>query len=164
MPRAVRVVATGAAAVAGFAERQRRQVASQALEGVADQVARLVSTLEGERQTVQAGLARVAVELALVIAREVVRRELRQGNYDLEAIVREALAESSLAAGPCRVRVNPVDRPGLEAIPFRSGTTLVADEGVRRGDVQVETSLGVLVRESARLLDAVEQRLLEALH
>jgi flagellar assembly protein FliH len=167
-PRSVRLVASGERARAAFEERgrasERLRGAEEALSEVAGEVERIVSALEGERAAVQANLARVSVELALVIAREVVRREIRAGNYDLEAIVRESLAEASLAAGPCRVRVSPKDRTALEAVPFRSGTTLVADEGVRRGDVQVETALGMLVRESARLLDAVEQRLLEALH
>jgi len=166
--RAVRLLASGAEARNALAERARESARSEgareALAEVAARVERIVSALESEREAAEANLAHVSVELALVIAREILRREIRAGNYDLEKIVREALSETAGAAGPCTVRLNPTDRAALESVPFRSGTTLLGDEGVRRGDVQVETALGLLVRESSRLLDAIEQRLLEALH
>ena len=47
---------------------------------------------------------------------------------------------------------------------FRTGTRIQADEGVSRGDVHVETSLGLLVREAFGALESIEQRLLEELH
>ncbi len=123
-----------------------------------------LSACETERLAVCGGLARFSVELALTIAREILRREISSGNFDLEKIVRETLSEASVGRGSCVVHVHPVDCQSLKDVRFRTGTAVQADDGVRRGDVHVETSLGTLVRETARLLDAVRQRLLEEMH
>jgi len=57
--------------------------------------------------------------------------------------------------------LNPADHARLADIRFRTGTTIQADDGVPRGDVHVETSLGIMVRETMGSLDAIEKRLLE---
>lgn len=149
-------------------ERARELGRSEGSAAARDEtVARLEQALcacEAERLAACGGLARVSVELAITIAREILRREISAGNFDLEKIVRETLSEASIGRGSCVVHVHPADRETLKEVRFRTGTTVLADEGVRRGDVHVETSLGTLVRETSRLLEAVRQRLLEELH
>jgi hypothetical protein len=57
------------------------------------------------------------------------------------------------------VHLNPDDLARLEGVRFRAGTRLEADSGVRRGDVHVESALGLLVREIDALLASVGERI-----
>ena len=134
-----------------------RDDAVQALDAAAERV-------DAACAQARDALARTAVELAVEIARRLLRREIPSGNYDLERIVREALQEAAAGRGPCVVHLNPADHERLADVRFRTGTRIQADEGVSRGDVHVETSLGLLVREAFGALDSIEQRLLEELH
>jgi len=122
---------------------------------------RAVQGLEAEREEALAALSRTSIELAIQIARHLLRREVRAENYDLEKLVRQTLEEASVGRGPCVVHLNPVDHARLAGVRFRTGTTVQADDGVSRGDVHVETSLGLMVRETLGTLDAIEKRLLE---
>ena len=63
----------------------------------------------------------------------------------------------------CEVHLHPTDFAKLADTRFRSGTQLFADEGVPLGDVHVESTLGLLVRDTTDSLAAIEQRLLEDL-
>jgi flagellar biosynthesis/type III secretory pathway protein FliH len=109
--------------------------------------------LNGSRRR---GLARgTAAELALEIARTLLRTELARGNYDLERLVRETLGEASVGRSPCVVHLHPADHARLADLRFRSGTRLEPDEGVSRGDVHVETPPGLLVRDVDGALDAI---------
>jgi flagellar biosynthesis/type III secretory pathway protein FliH len=114
-------------------------------------------------ESLHASLARTAAELALEIARSLVRRELAQGQYDLERIVRETLAESGVGRGACVVHLHPADCARLEGVKFRAGTRLEPDPGVARGDVHLETALGLLVRDVDHALEAIAKRLHEEL-
>jgi flagellar biosynthesis/type III secretory pathway protein FliH len=122
-----------------------------------------VESVNASRQSAGDELARTAIELATSIARTLLRTEISAGRYDLEAMVREALAESASGRRPCVVHLNPADCARLADVKFRSGTVLQADEGIAPGDVQVETSLGLLVREAVGAVDSIEERLREEL-
>lgn len=111
----------------------------------------------------RAALARTAAELALEIARTLLRTELARGNYDLERIVRETLSEASVGRSACVVHLHPADHARLADVRFRSGTRLEPDEGVARGDVHVETPLGLLVRDLDGTIEAIGKRLQEEL-
>jgi len=119
--------------------------------------------LAESRTAAEAELATTAVSLATAITRALLRTELDHGGYDIETMVRETLAEAGVGRNACVVHLNPTDYARLADARFRSGTKIEADEGVPLADVHVETSLGLLVRETLDAVDAIEARLLEDL-
>lgn len=165
-PTAARLLASGAEAV--LAERLARARAEGHAAGLAegrqqgaavlDTAVERLGTLEREAHD---ALGRTSVEIALEIARTILRREISAGNYDIEKIVRETLAEAATGRAPCRVHVNPADHAALASTRFRSGTEIAPDSGVPRGDVHVETTLGLLVRDVDSALRSIRRRLQE---
>jgi flagellar biosynthesis/type III secretory pathway protein FliH len=122
-----------------------------------------VTALDELTERAGAELASTSVDLALEIARTILRVEIAAGNYDVERLVRESLHETGVGRGSCVVHLNPTDCARLADVRFRSGTTIEPDDGVPLGDVQVETSLGLLVREGLGALESIERRLREEL-
>jgi flagellar biosynthesis/type III secretory pathway protein FliH len=158
------LLAHGAEAV--LATRLERARAEGHRAGRAEAAALLERAAEGVRaseEEARAALARAAAELAVEIARTLLRKELAQGNYDVERLVRETLAEAALGRSPCVVHLHPADHARLASTPFRSGTRLEPDPGVSKGDVHVETALGLLVRDLDGALASIAQRLAEEL-
>ena len=119
------------------------------------------AAIAAEAEDARAELAATAVHLAIGITRTLLRTEIAAGNYDLERTVRDVLAQATSGRGACTVHLNPVDCARLAGVPFRNGTVLEPDEGVHAGDVHVETSLGLLVRETFGALRDIEARILE---
>ncbi len=119
--------------------------------------------LDQEREKLTAELAHSAVDLAVNIARQLVRAEIANGNHDIEKIVRETLEAASVGRGHCTVHVHPEDFEVLRRASFRTGTSLQADIGVTRGDVHVDTSMGLMVREIEESLSSIAARLREEL-
>lgn len=128
---------------------------AEALQHAAGALLRATEALEGEQDRA----AKLAVEMALEIARVLLRREALAGNYDLEAIVRETLAVSGVDRGRCVVHVHPEDAKALESVAFRAGTVIEADVAVSRGNVQVSTPRGLMVREFEQALEAIASEL-----
>lgn len=143
---------------AGLAQGQR-----EAAEQAAGALARAAEALDEERRRACASLAHAAVELAIEVSRELLRREVAAGRYDIERMVRDTLESSSAGRARCIVHLHPEDVRALEKIPFRSGTSLQPDIGVARGDVHVETSLGLMVRELDGALESIAESLREML-
>lgn len=138
--------------------RERRAHARGFAEGRAqalDQAAGALETAAAELEAEHARAAKLAVEMALEISRVLLRREAQAGNYDLETIVRETLAVSGVDRGRCVVHLNPEDAKTLEHVTFRAGTVIEPDVAVARGNVQVSTPRGLLVREFEQALDAI---------
>ncbi|MCK6445914.1 MAG: flagellar assembly protein FliH [Planctomycetes bacterium] len=138
--------------------RERRAHARGVAEGRAlalEQAAGALERATAELEAEHARAAKLAVELALEIARVLLRREAQTGNYDLERIVRETLAVSGVDRGRCVVHLNPEDAKALENLTFRAGTVIEPDVAVARGNVQVSTPRGLLVREFEQALDAI---------
>jgi flagellar biosynthesis/type III secretory pathway protein FliH len=135
---------------------QGRMLTERALE-------ELERRLAAREESARAELARSAVELALEIARVLLRREIGRGQYDLERIVRDTLSEAAVGRSPCVVHLNPADCARLSEVRFRSGTKIAPDEGVALGDVHVETPLGLLVRDLDGALESIGRRLREEL-
>ena len=138
----------------GFAEAQR--TAASALEQAA-------AALDEERKGLIEAVAENAALLAVEIAQQLLRKSLAEGDYDITAIVREALASAGCTTGTTLVRVHPTDADALAEVPFRAGTQVQADPSVRRGDVMVETDQGVLVREIDGCVATIRGKLEEAL-
>jgi len=159
-----RLLAHGAEAVAELLQaRTRAEYEQRGREAAGSCLDAAVLRLNAIEEEVRGSLAHTAVELALEIARTLLRTELTRGNYDLERLVRETLGEASVGRSACVVHLHPADHARLADVRFRSGTRLEPDEGVARGDVHVETTLGLLVRDLDGALDSIGKRLREDL-
>lgn len=147
-----------AAFEAGRAEGLAAQLESgrEALEGAA-------ARLDAARQEAEDGLPQHVVELSVAIASELLAVELHEGNYDMERLVRGALASSGVGRGSCTVHVSQADAERLASVSFRAGTTIEADSSLTPGDIHVTTPRGLLVREMEPALDAIREQLLEEL-
>ncbi len=160
-PRAVNLCRGG---LAGLIERRVALARAEGERAASAKAARALELaaerLDRAREEAQAALARNTVQLAVEIARTLVRKELIAGTHNLESMVREALAASGAGRGPCTVHLNPADIAALEGVRFRAGTELEPDEAVARGDVHVETPHGLLVRETSEALRSIHERLL----
>jgi flagellar biosynthesis/type III secretory pathway protein FliH len=137
----------------GVAEGEARALAQAArrLDESAD-------ALQRARAASDAAVAEDSLRLALSIAREILRREIDAGRYDLERIVREALTASGAGRAACVVHLNPADVEKLAGVPFRAATRLEADPEVAPGDVHVSTARGTLVRDVDAALAAIAER------
>ena len=164
----IRVVDTGDEALDAAAEVVRRigiaEGARLAAEREAASLAAAAERLDAFGAEAAEALSRHAVELAVEITRHLLRVEVDAGRYDLERIVREALSKVPADRSRCVVHVNPDDAAALRQVRFREGTSVDADVDVRRGDVHVETSIGLMVRELDSALASIRARLLEDLH
>ncbi len=98
--------------------------------------------------------------LAVEIAAQVLRREIDAERYDLEGMVRQALAVAATGRAPAVIRVSPKDAERLTKVPFRSGTTVEADPAMIPGNVHVVCARGVVVREVDEILSHVRAALL----
>jgi len=160
----VEVLASGSAAseaaclahARAAGERAGRAEAGAALDAAVEHL----RVLEEEART---RLAENAVALGIEIARTLLRGEIQRDRHDIERLVRGTLAEAATGRAPCVVHLHPSDHARLATTKFRSGTRIEPDVGVAKGDVHVETSLGLLVRDVDDLLAAVARRLKEDL-
>jgi flagellar biosynthesis/type III secretory pathway protein FliH len=143
---------------AGAAEgaAKERERAARALDAA-------VLNLEAQRLEASEALAQTAVGLAVEIARELMAVELEAGRHNVERIVREALAAAGGGRGEFTVHLNPADAAALAGVPFRSGTRVAADPGIARGEVQVQTPSGLLVRDLEDALAEIRRRILSSL-
>jgi flagellar assembly protein FliH len=102
------------------------------------------------------------VALAMALARQIVRRELKQDPTQIIGIVREALAQLPVAAREVRIQLHPQDaaivREHLAPAEQERAWSLVEDPMMTRGgcqvlsatsriDVRLETRLGALLSE-----------------
>jgi flagellar biosynthesis/type III secretory pathway protein FliH len=143
--------------------RGRAEGRAAALSEVGRAFEEALERLDAGRRDAEEQLARGAVELALGIAQHLLRSEIPAGRYDLERIVREALACSDTGRGACVVHVHPLDAERLSEVPFRAGTQIEPDHAVPRGSVHVTTPHGLLVRDLDLALRSIGERILERL-
>ena len=108
-------------------------------------------------------LAQATATLAGEIAQVLLCKELAAGNYDIVAIVRATLASSYSSLGTTTIHVHPDDATALEEVRFRSGTVVQSNPALRRGNVQIETDQGLLVRNLDDCVAAMRESLREAL-
>jgi len=89
-------------------------------------------------------IARLSVE----IARKVLMRNIREGDYEIEAIIQEAL-KNAPESNSTVVRLNPQDLDDIRTLQEEgtvafSGAELVPDSAVGRAECVVESPQGVL--------------------
>jgi flagellar biosynthesis/type III secretory pathway protein FliH len=122
-----------------------------------------IERLDKSREEALDALSTSTVELAVEIARQIVRVEIQAENYDLERIVRGSLSQSGLGRGKAVIHLCPADHKRLAEVEFRSGTEIAIDTSLEPGDVHVQASQGLLVREVSECLASVREQLLEDL-
>lgn len=144
-------------------ERGRRQGERAASDALSTLLETALAEIESLREAALARLAQDAADLALEIARELVRCETRTQRHDIERIVRETLAATSVGRGACVVHLHPHDAQRLEQVHFRARTQIEADPSVPEGNVHVTTPQGLLVRDLEHALDTIGQRLRQEL-
>ena len=125
----------------GFAEGQ--QAAMQVRMQHGREVARVLDELRGRFAELESGGAEQVLQLALAIARQVVRREVEVDAALVLPALREAVASVIDQQSHPRVHLSPQDldhlRGDLEADGMLKGCRFVPDASVRRGGCRVET-------------------------
>lgn len=116
-------------------------------------------TLEATATEAAESVAATAVELAVEIAQHMVRAEVDAGRHNVETIVRETLASGGVGRAECTVHVHPDDAAELAGVAFRSGTKIEPDVGVGRGEAQVVTPNGLLVRDFDEAFAEIRRRM-----
>lgn len=152
-----------AAELAAAEARGREAGAAEALANAARALTQAAERYDAARAELSAEAGAESVELAVRIVRQLLRVEVPEGRYGLEEIVRDVLAQGDAGYGSHALRLHPEDAQALEGVALRSGTTIVADADVRRGDVRLETPQGVLVRRLDACVDEIRERLMEGL-
>lgn len=140
-------------------EAGRRAGLAEARQGAVGALCAAAERLDRAREAALDDLVHQSIDLALEMARTLLRCELPAGRYDLESMVRESLSFSGVERGRCVVHLHPEDAARLEGVAFRSGTELEADPGIARGSVHVTTPQGLLVRDLDEALRAIGERL-----
>ena len=141
----------------------------------AGRLALVLESLSRPFAALDAAVEQELVALAIALARQLVRRELKADPGQIVGIVRDALQALPVAARDIKVHLNPEDarlvREHLPAVDQDRAWTLVEDPLLTRGgarvatassqvDARLETRLGALVAEllgSAREGDRAEE-------
>ena len=133
---------------AGY-DQGRKQGFEQGVAAAHAQAAELAALAErfsAALATAQAGVAETLVELALDIAKQVVREHVDHDPTALLAAAREVLAAEPALAGSPQLVVNPADLPVVEAYLMEQlgtrGWTVRADASVERGGCRAQAASG----------------------
>lgn len=146
-------------------EEGRRQAAGQ-LEGEFGRLSRAIEEAAGYKARLRAQAERELVELALAIARRIVRREL---HVDAEAVL--GLAKAALEKASLRevaaVRLHPAHAAPVRAHLARIGAPqsieVQEDPSLEPGAVVVETSRGIIDASLQSQLEEIGRGLADAL-
>ena len=126
-------------------------------------VERVCAALDAARERALDEVSSGSVELAVEIARQLLKLHIQAGDYDLERIVRGALDDSGVGRGRCIVHVSPDDLDLLDGVVFRAETSIEPDPDLARGEIHVTTPRGMLVRDIESALESIREQLLEDL-
>jgi flagellar biosynthesis/type III secretory pathway protein FliH len=113
---------------------------------------------------------RAAVELALAVATRLLHERITDGEFAVEALVRDMLGQFA-GPPPVTVRLNPADLAllatrldGRPLVPEGTpGPTLAADPGLGRGSCRLEAGGQMLLSDLADQLEEVRTHLLRSL-
>jgi flagellar assembly protein FliH len=141
-------------------EQGMREGTAAGREQVKSQVARLdrlFASLATPLADLEDGVQRELVALAMALARQILRRELKQDPTQIIGIVREAIAQLPIAARDVRIQLHPQDaaivRENLAPAEQERAWTLVEDPMMTRGGCQVITATSRIdVRLETRLM------------
>ncbi|MCU0939130.1 MAG: flagellar assembly protein FliH [Burkholderiaceae bacterium] len=126
----------------GFAAGEQAAMLVRSQHG--REMARVLDELRGRFAELESDGAEQVLQLALAIARQVVRREVEVDATTVLPALREAVASVIDQQTHPRVHLNPADldhlRVNLEADGLLKGCRFVPDPGVKRGGCRVETA------------------------
>ncbi len=104
------------------------------------------------------------VSLAMVIARQIIRRELKTDPTHVVAVVREAVASLPMASRTVRIRLHPEDaelvRKALSVSESEQGWYIVDDPVMTRGGCQVLTETSQVDATVEKRLTAIASQLM----
>lgn len=161
----IRADAYAAAHAEGFAAGRAKAIADGA-QKTAREVQRLVRICEELAQPlakVDDAVVEQVGELAVMIARHLVRRELKHAPGEVVGVVREAMRLLPLSTRRARIHLHPDDLLIVqEALAVRSDTAwqLEADPLVSRGGCVVETEISRIDAQVESRIAAVASRML----
>lgn len=130
----------GLAALEGFKQTFAQQATAQ-IGALLDAFDRQFEALDGE-------IAQTVTETAVQLARQVLRAELQMRPELVATIASEAANAVMLSARHITVHVHPLDLPlvaeGAEEALSARGGRLLADPGIERGGVLVQSDIGAI--------------------
>jgi flagellar assembly protein FliH len=155
----------------GAREAQQRADAElqQTLETLRAHLQQVIQGVHAQHEAYLQHAEAQMLDLALEVARKVVREELKQQPAHVLAIVRDALRRVQ-GFGRLRIRVNPLDvdllrqnRPSLlQVVDGVEGIEIVEDRRVDQGGCVIETEQGVYDARIRTQLGEIERVLREA--
>lgn len=149
--------------VAAAYQRGHTEGSRETLQGGVRILTTAAAQLDAARERAELDLPREVLELAVELADQILRLRLAEGAYDIERIVRSALAGGGTERGRCVVHLHPDDLARLDGARFREDTVLAANSDLAPGTVHVETKRGLLLRDPHEALEQVREALLEGL-
>jgi len=118
--------------------------AAQEIERLRDQMARMAEALNAERLRQDEQISREVLDLALVVARQMIRAAILVKEDLVLEVVREALANLPTISGHMILAVHPDEvarlREWLNAEPPQAGVRVVADHSLELGGFRIESS------------------------
>jgi flagellar biosynthesis/type III secretory pathway protein FliH len=147
---------------------------SQEIEQQANNLAQLCKIIDSiatklndhYQETIAQNRSEIA-KLAVEIARKILKWKTDEGDYDIHAVVEEALKQAPTRQSLV-VRVNPEDLPQCQQLQQQhpdgqfAGLNLVADWGVARADCLIETPKGIVRSFVEEHLDRIAEALEKA--
>ena len=112
------------------------------------QIGALLDALDAQYEDLDARVAQAVAQTAVQLARQVLRAELTLNPAIVSHVAGEAINAVMLSARHIAVHVNPQDLPlvaeGAEEALAARGARLLADPGVERGGVFVQSDVGAI--------------------
>lgn len=146
----------------GFEEGTARGM--QAAHDVAAQLSSVMDHLAQPLAAVDVGVVDAISDLAVLIARHLVRRELRVSPGEVVGVVREAMRHLPVAPRVARIRLHPEDAELVQqALAIRDDTRtwqLEPDPLITRGGCIVETDVSRIDASVESRLAAIASRML----
>jgi flagellar assembly protein FliH len=119
----------------------------------------LMQTLAKPLEQLDAQVEQELVQLALAVARQLIRRELKTEPGQVLAVVREAMASLPIAARNVRLHMHPEDaalvRESLSLGDNERGWTIVEDPALTRGGCKVSSDTSQIDASIERRLHTV---------
>ena len=130
----------GLVALEGFKKSHLEQVGAQAT--------RVLQALDAEFDAVHAQLAESVTQVAVQLARQVLRAELHTAPEHIARVAADAVEAVLLNARHITVQVHPQDLPlvgaGAQEVLQARGARLVASPAIERGGCRVESNVGAI--------------------
>jgi flagellar assembly protein FliH len=121
-----------------------RQAGRGEIRAQVERLAGMFHDLAKPFEVLDAEVERELLTLAMALARQIVRRELKTDPTQIIGIIREAIAALPVAARDVRVRLHPEDatvvRDNLAPTESERAWTMIEDPVMARGGCQITTS------------------------